>query len=44
MRGNTLYNVSDPVNPQNVATKEYADKRLYIIVVQANYQGELKKG
>ena len=26
MRGNTLYKVSDPVNPQNVATKEYADK------------------
>ena len=26
MRGNTLYNVSDPVNPLYVATKEYADK------------------
>ena len=26
MQGNTLYNVSDPVNPQDVATKEYADK------------------
>ena len=26
MRGNTVYNVSDPVNPQDVATKEYADK------------------
>ena len=25
-RGNTLYNVPDPVNPQDVATKEYADK------------------
>ena len=25
MRGNTLYNVSNPVNPQDVATKEYAD-------------------
>ena len=25
MRGNTLYNVADPVNPQDVATKEYAD-------------------
>ena len=25
MRGNTLNNVSDPVNPQDVATKEYAD-------------------
>ena len=26
MRGNSLYNVSDPVNPQDVATKKYADK------------------
>ena len=26
MNGNTLYNVSDSVNPQDVATKEYADK------------------
>ena len=26
MRDNTLYNVSNPVNPQDVATKEYADK------------------
>ena len=25
MNGNTLYNVSDPVNPQDVATKEYTD-------------------
>ena len=25
MRGNTLNNVSNPVNPQDVATKEYAD-------------------
>ena len=25
MRGNTLYNVSNPVNPQDLATKEYAD-------------------
>ena len=25
MKGNTLTNVSDPVNPQDVATKEYAD-------------------
>ena len=25
MKGKTLYNVSDPVNPQDVATKEYAD-------------------
>ena len=26
MKGNTLYNVPDPVNPQDVATKEYADQ------------------
>ena len=26
MNGNTLYNVSDPVNPQDMATKEYADR------------------
>ena len=26
MNGNTLYNVPDLVNPQDVATKEYADK------------------
>ena len=26
MNGNTLYIVSDPVNPRDVATKEYADK------------------
>ena len=25
MNGNTLYNVPDPVNPQDVVTKEYAD-------------------
>ena len=25
MNGNTLYSVSDPVNPQDVVTKEYAD-------------------
>ena len=25
MSGNTLYNVSDPITPQDVATKEYAD-------------------
>ena len=26
MKGNTLYNVSDSVNPQDVARKKYADK------------------
>ena len=25
MKGNTLYNVSDPENPQDVATKQYVD-------------------
>ena len=44
MKGNTLANVSNPENPKDVATKEYVDKRPYMIMVQANYQGELKKG
>ena len=26
MNGNTLYNVSDPENPQDIATKEYVDR------------------
>ena len=25
MRGNTLYNVANPINPQDVATKDYTD-------------------
>ena len=41
MNGNTLYNVSDPVNPQDVATKEYADKRTHMI---AGYHGDLIMG
>ena len=42
MRGNTLYNVSDLVNPQDVATKEYADnKRTHIIAAHASYSGPL---
>ena len=45
MRGNTIYSVSDPVNPQDVATKEYADnKRTHSIVAHASYHGDLIKG
>ena len=44
MNGNTLYNVSDPVNPQDVATKEYADKRTHIIAAYVSYHGDLIKG
>ena len=44
MKGNTLTNVSDPVNPQDVATKEYADnKRTHIIAVNTHYYGNLIK-
>ena len=43
MNGNTLYNLSDPVNPQDVATKEYADNRPHIIAVQTGYSGPLRK-
>ena len=44
MKGNTLYNVVDPVNPQDVATKEYADNRPHIIAVHASYCGPLIRG
>ena len=45
MKGNNLYNVSDPVNPTDVATKEYADnKRTHIIAGQASYHGPLIRG
>ena len=43
MNGNTLYNVADPVNPQDVATKKYADKRTHIIAAHASYHGDLIK-
>ena len=43
MRGNTLYNVPDPVNPQDVATKEYADTKTNIISVSTYYYGSLIK-
>ena len=44
MNGNTLYNVPDPVNPQDVATKKYTDKRTHIIAAYASYHGDLIKG
>ena len=47
MRGNTKYNVADPVNPQDVVTKEYVDKGVggkHVIAVHARYCGPLKKG
>ena len=44
MRGNTLYNVPDPVNPKDVATKKYADRSKHIIAVYASYHGDLIKG
>ena len=44
MRGNTLYNVSNPVNPQDVATKEYTDTKTNIIAVTSNYCGNLIEG
>ena len=48
MRGNTLYNVSDPVNPRDVATKEYKMvnnvDRGPVISVNANFCGDLRKG
>ena len=38
MNGNTLYNVPDPVNPQDVATKEYADKVGPFLKENGNYK------
>ena len=45
MRGNTIYNVADPVNPQDVVTKVYVDNRSkHLIAVHAKYCGPLKEG
>ena len=42
MNGNTLYNVPDPVNPQDVATKEYADN-LNTIAIPIRFTANLIK-
>ena len=42
MNGNTLYNVSDPVNPQDVATKEYTDN-LNTIAIPIRFTANLIK-
>ena len=44
MGGNTLRNVAEPVNPHDVATKEYADnKRTHVIAINSHYTGPLHK-
>ena len=47
MKGNSIYNVADPVNPQDVVTKEYVDRGVggkHLIAVHARYCGPLKEG
>ena len=43
MNGNTFYNMPDPVNPQDVAMKEYVDERTHI-AAHTSYHGDLIKG
>ena len=44
MRGNTLYNVSNPVDAQDVTTKQYVDNKItHMTVAYGRYQGELIK-
>ena len=45
MRGNTIYNIADPVNLQDVATKEYVENGgKHLITVSTYYCGDLIKG
>ena len=39
MKGNTIYNVADPVNPQDVVTKEYADNTKGVKWLKKNKEG-----
>ena len=41
MGGNTLYNVPDPVNPHDVATKDYAD---YVLFTATDYADYIRDG
>ena len=44
MKGNTIYNVADPVNPQDVATKEYVDSgSKHLITIHSSYTEPLIK-